>query len=211
MVMRKKISQKKIWSMGLLAVLFSIAIAFFPQFTAISQTGAQAEILVRDRGGILSNRASFDRVQYVGQCSGVTYVPGELRAQFVSATTPPAPGLRALLRNATRGIGGDTLPFTDREYDEGRYSEGFDLKIDYEHNQRNFSVITGTNEIEYEIKQGNNNVLESGKITLEVSVNDRGFIQRDAVCSEDWKCTDETRGDRKDRICRPFNSCSCPS
>lgn len=204
-------SLKKILILSLIALTLSIFIAFIPKIAAFSQEPNQAEILVRDRGGITVNQATFNRIEYVGQCPGVAYIPSELEAQFVSQTTPPAPGRRVIARNVTKGINSDPYPFTDREYDEGRYSEGFDIQIGYNHSQRNFSVINGENQLEYEIKEANGNSVERGMFLFQVSVNDQGLFARDAICREEWNCTDEQRGDRKDRICRPFRTCQCPS
>jgi hypothetical protein len=203
-------SFKKIVVLSLVALVLPLLTLFWQTTTAFSQETTQAEIVVRDRGGIAVNQVNFNRVEYVGQCSGLVYVPSELRAQFVSNTTPPASGRRAIVRNVTKGINSNPYPFTDREYSQGRYSEGFDIQIGYEHNQRDFSVIVGENQLEYEIKESNGNIIERGTFPIQVSVNDQGIFAREAICREEWNCTEEQHGDRKDRICHPLRTCQCP-
>ena len=204
------ISLKKHGFLVLGALILTVVILVFHQQPTFSQPSNSAEILVKDSGGISVNQASFTRVEYVGQCTGETYVPSKIAAQFVSNTTPPASGRRAIIRNVTRGMNSDPYPFTDREYNSGRYSEGFNLQIGYSHSQRDFSVINGENQLEYEIKENNGNIAERGTIDLQVSIGDEGIFSRNSVCREEWQCVDERRDDRTDRVCRTHRICECP-
>ncbi|MDY6785991.1 MAG: hypothetical protein SW833_26165 [Cyanobacteriota bacterium] len=204
------VSLKKHWLLGLSTLILTIFLLAFHQQPTFSQSSNSAEILVKDRGGIAINRAHFSRVEYVGQCTGETYVPSKLAAQFVSNTTPPASGRRAIIRNITRGMNSNPYPFTDREYSSGSYSEGFDLQIGYSHSQRDFSVINGENRLEYEIKESNGNITERGTINLQVSIDDEGVFSRNSICREEWQCVDERRDDRDDRVCRTNRICTCP-
>jgi hypothetical protein len=204
------ISLKKHFLRFSIPLILSILVLVFQASPLFSQQSESAEILVKERGGIALNQANFNRVEYVGQCAGAAYLPSKVSAQFVSNTTPPAVGRRALIRNVTEGISSDPYPFTDREYERDRYSEGFTLQIGYNHSQQDFSVINGENQLEYEIKEANGDLVERGTITLQVSVNEQGVFPRDAICREEWQCTNERRDNRTDRICRTHRSCQCP-
>ncbi|OUC11824.1 MAG: hypothetical protein B0A82_25750 [Alkalinema sp. CACIAM 70d] len=93
-----------------------------------------------------------------------------LRAFFISPTTPPAPGLRVVIRNQT--IGSNPAPYTDREYDAGSRSEDFNLSPGDDHHSKHLAVLKGQNLMTYQIKRGNV-VLESGEFTVNVDIVDR--------------------------------------
>ncbi|KAM3095315.1 hypothetical protein ACKFKF_25325 [Phormidesmis sp. 146-12] len=83
------------------------------------------------------------------------------RAEFISNTMLPAPGLRVVIRNVTPGIDQNPPPYTDREYDKASTSEGFRVSFGTSHSGRHLAVQPGKNDFSYEIKRGNT-VLESG-------------------------------------------------
>jgi hypothetical protein len=93
-----------------------------------------------------------------------------LKARFVSNKTLPAPGLRVVVRNLS--IGGNTIPYTDREYTDNRFSEKFYIFPYNEHRMKYLAVTKGDNRMSYEIKRGNQ-VLESGEFIVKIAVDDR--------------------------------------
>ncbi|MGI0494836.1 hypothetical protein ACN4EG_23880 [Alkalinema pantanalense CENA528] len=93
-----------------------------------------------------------------------------LKAFFISPTTPPAPGLRVIVRNQT--IGSNPAPYTDREYDAGSRSEDFNLSPGDDHHSKHLAVLKGQNLMAYQIKRGNV-VIESGEFTVNVDIVDR--------------------------------------
>ncbi|MBD2325381.1 hypothetical protein [Alkalinema sp. FACHB-956] len=93
-----------------------------------------------------------------------------LRAFFISPSTPPASGLRVVIRNQT--IGSSPAPYTDREYDAGSRSESFNLSPGDDHHSKHLAVLKGQNLMTYQIKRGNV-VLESGEFTVNVDIVDR--------------------------------------
>jgi hypothetical protein len=91
------------------------------------------------------------------------------QAWFVSKKTPPAAGLRAVIRNVSQA-NESRVPYTDREYHQTSYSEGFKVGVGQGHNGR-FLVVNPhennnfTNDFTYEIKRGSQ-VLESGQFKV---------------------------------------------
>ena len=99
----------------------------------------------------------------------------------------------------------DPYPYTNRKYDKGEYSEGFDFAIGKKHHTRSFSVIEGENQFKYEIME-NDRAIEQDSFTARVLITDGGVVSRNRVCQDRWEC----RGSGKHRVCRTVTSCSCP-
>jgi hypothetical protein len=76
---------------------------------------------------------------YIGDCPDAKR--SSVKAHFVSSSTPPAPGLRVVLRNATRGLRGDPAPYTNRSYDKGRFSQGINIAPATRHNIKYLAVL----------------------------------------------------------------------
>lgn len=108
------------------------------------------------------NRINLTTFQYTGECPGTT--DPVVEAWFTSATTPPAEDRRVVIRNVTTGTDPDDQPYTDREYDEGTFSESFNIEFGAEHSRRRFRVLRGDNQFQYEIEE-DRNVIESGSFT----------------------------------------------
>jgi len=53
----------------------------------------------------------------------------------------------------TRGLNRDPLPYADREYERGQVSESTEITIGSEHQKRNFVVLRGQKNFQYEIIQ----------------------------------------------------------
>jgi hypothetical protein len=182
-----------------------------------------AQVLVSNGKSADVNLIKFTRVEYVGQCPGVVISPGARQAKFSSSSTAPAPRRRVIIRNLTQGIDNDLYPYTDRAYDRGEYSQGFDFALDDRHRTRTFSVLEGNNKFEYEIKE-DNKVIEKGAFAAQVSVKDVGVFPRDAICQEERICNDVAEYGyncddkdkvlaqrRKRQVCYPTTKCTCPS
>ncbi|MBW4582381.1 MAG: hypothetical protein KME42_22665 [Tildeniella nuda ZEHNDER 1965/U140] len=121
---------------------------------------------------------------YQGECPGEAQ--GTLKARFYSTATPPGTGRRVVIRNVSRGLAGDTIPFTDRDYSKGRTSEPTSAQFGTQHELTRFTVLEGQNNLEYEIKQGSN-VIEKGAFTTELSRSER-TRNRQALCSSETYC-----------------------
>jgi hypothetical protein len=198
------------------AVLFAACLLSADPLTANPSTG---QLRVRSQTGVQMNQVEFKRVEYVGQCPGTNISANALSGEFVSDTTPPAPGRRVIIRNVTAGMNSDPYPFTDREYEKGQASEGFGFGISDRHRGQALSVIKGLNQFEYEIRE-KNSILEQGKFTVDVVVRDMGVFPRDAICSEQLQCRDESvdcgRNDDgsprkgKRQRCYTTRNCQCP-
>jgi hypothetical protein len=119
---------------------------------------------------------TFDAGSCVGQVyfprierSTRTYMDEEsARARFISITTPPAPGLRVVIRNITQGIDQNSIPYTDREYDKPPLSQEFKLRLGKSHSSRYLAVQEGKNNFSYEIKS-KDSVIESGTFTASIN------------------------------------------
>ncbi len=114
------------------------------------------------------NQVEINETKYKGECPGYSWSSRE--ARFTSSTTPPARKRRVIVRNITRGVASDPYPYTDREYYEGRSSEGTQISFGTKHHSKYFHVLNGENKFEYEIKE-RDRVLESGVFTAVIKRN----------------------------------------
>lgn len=126
------------------------------------------------------------------------------RAEFMSSTVLPAPGLRVVIRNVTSGINQNPSPYTDREYNKALMSEGFKVSFSTSHNGRYLAVQPGKNNFSYEIKRGNA-VLESGAFTASIDHQTKSIERNNTShpysfsigkTDQDWRCEREYE-DRK--------------
>lgn len=132
----------------------------------------------RERGVEFVDRCSTDQ-EAVGQ-SGITdYSSDEFPIQpipptstgradakvwFLSRKTPPANGLRVVIRNQSQANQVGDIPFSDRNYSQGLASENFEVALEQGHKNRFLSVNTGVNQFIYEIKRGSQ-IVETGEFT----------------------------------------------
>ncbi|WP_293077099.1 hypothetical protein [Moorena sp. SIO3H5] len=133
-----------------------------------SETEPAPEIGWEFLGSRELNQTEIHEIDYVGECPG--YSSSYREARFTSITTPPARKRRVIVRNITRGVASDPYPYTDREYDHGRSSEGTRMSFGTRHDSKEFHVLDGENTFEYEIKE-RDRVLESGVFTAVIKRN----------------------------------------
>lgn len=163
-------------------ILGLISLAIVALMIAVNTGYAQDLPLVgflfdgRSTGDSRQTTVSLVGIRFTGEC------PGELspstRARFFSKSTPPAPELRAVVRNTTFGFSGEQRPFTDREYFNGDVSEGFVVRFGDRHEGKFLAVRPGENQFEYEIRRGKQSI-ETGKFSA--TFDSRTFEQaRDA-------------------------------
>ncbi len=165
-----------------IALLLSIPIALnvAPVYLSARESGVGLEF----EGFQELNLATVVSTEYIGDCPGSKR--GTVKAHFVSSSTPPALGLRVVLRNATRGLRGDPAPYTNRSYDKGRFSQGINIAPATRHNIKYLAVLPGKNNFEYEIKRGNQ-VIESGSFTAELDRQTKTF-EREATKAYERYC-----------------------
>jgi hypothetical protein len=94
----------------------------------------------------------------------------KVSAYFISSKTPPAPGLRVVIQNQT--VGSETLPYTDREYDQGSRSQAFTVSPGDEHKSKYLALLAGDNRMTYQIKRGDR-VIDSGEFMVKLAIADR--------------------------------------
>jgi hypothetical protein len=99
------------------------------------------------------NQLVIPMYRYTGECPG--FSKGSVRASFSSSAIPPNKNMRVVVKNISRGLASDPFPFTDREYNRGRNSETFVITTGPGHDQRFLIVREGSNDFQYEIKDGN--------------------------------------------------------
>ncbi|MBV8886205.1 MAG: hypothetical protein JO235_19735, partial [Chroococcidiopsidaceae cyanobacterium CP_BM_RX_35] len=104
---------------------------------------AQKEAGLEFEGFGTPNTGTITRTIFQGECSGED--PGSIKARFYSTTTPPGADRRVVIRNVSRGIAGDTAPYTDREYNKGRTSQATTVAFGTSHKQQYFAVLEGLN------------------------------------------------------------------
>ena len=146
---------------------------------------------------------------YTGECPGRKLDSQE--AMFFSNTTNTAPDRRVLITNVSRGLKRDPLPYADREYDEGQVSEQTEVTLGTEHEKRNFVLLAGKNQLEYEIVQiGDNDletVLETGTFTA-VAEKSEQFVERNKEPQEETYCPDDKKYcDKDERKVRTVYKC----
>ena len=93
----------------------------------------------------------------------------ETRGWFISRKTPPSPGLRVIVRNASIASIIEQMPYTDREYDKGSRSERFNAALGEGHESKYLALKSGENRLLYQIKRGDQ-VLESGEFAANIAV-----------------------------------------
>lgn len=171
--------QFALWVLLLLSVLISLSFAPVRSLSRESEVGFEFE------GSRELNLTTVVAKEYVGDCPGSQR--GNVKAHFTSTATPPNRGLRVIITNVTRGIGGSRLPYSDRKYDKGRFSEGITVVPATRHNRSYLAVLPGKNKFEYQIKRGNT-VIESGSFTAEIDVEEQ-ILEREATRSFERYCT----------------------
>jgi hypothetical protein len=155
------------------------------------------------------NNAKLQGVRYVGECPGGQSAMAQ--AKFISSKTQPAPGLRVVIRNSGDLIEGQA-PFTDRKYDQGKFSERLVMGLDDRHRQSFLAMQSGTNRLRYEIKRGDA-IVESGNFEVMIS-NETALVRRDARWVDEGYdfCTDRRGNGVCRRTERRYRSVSrCPN
>jgi hypothetical protein len=104
----------------------------------------------------------------------------ETRAWFISKKTPPAPGLRVVIRNASQAQQVTQMPYTDREYNQVPQSEGFEVVLQDGHDGRFLAVNSGSNNFTYEIKRGDQ-IVESGQFSVTFSQQYRDAVRINTI------------------------------
>lgn len=176
--------QKKI-AMTTAALTRTAAVVCFTTLM-LPVSASAAQLLVENRGSYAIDQVEFKRIEYVGGCPGIAIEPNTAKARFTSSSAPPAPGQRVRIRNVTKGMDNGPYPYADRQYEQGRYSEGFNLKLGYRHRSQTFSVLEGKNQFEYEIYDLQR-VIERGSFTALVAIKEAGTFPRDRVCTHRWE------------------------
>ena len=98
------------------------------------------------------NRLNIFETVYTGECPGIELASQKIA--FISDNTPTAPNRRVIITNVTNKEKSlDSLPYTDREYDQDQVSEDIKTTLGYEHKNKRFVVSEGQNKFKYEIVQ----------------------------------------------------------
>ncbi|WP_333355906.1 hypothetical protein [Microcoleus sp. B3-A4] len=199
-----------------LAIFMGAIFLTLAAFTVSAQQTSEAQFRVKNENTFNINLIQFKRVEYVGACAGTVISPDSQSARFVSRKTPPGPNRRVMIKNVTDGMETNPYPYTDRGYDKGEFSEDFGFKLGNSHKTRTFSVLEGDNKFLYEIKE-NDQVIEQGALTAEVSIQSLGTFPRQQICENKIECKDTSDcRDRKGRKrscrreCFPVQQCRCP-
>ena len=200
----------------ILAILVGVFFVILAAFTVSAQQTNEALFRVKNENAFNINLIQFKRVEYIGACAGTVFSPDSQSARFVSRKTPPGPNRRVMIKNVTDGMETNPYPYTDRGYDKGEFSEDFGFKLGNSHKTRTFSVLEGENKFLYEIKE-NNQVIEQGALTAEVSIESLGTFPREQICQDRVECRDtsycrDSKGRKRScrRECFPVQQCRCP-
>ncbi|MEG5034668.1 hypothetical protein [Microcoleus sp. AT3-D2] len=199
-----------------LAILVGAFFLILAAFTVSAQPTSEAQFRVKNENAFNINLIQFKRIEYVGPCAGTVFSPDSQSARFVSSKTPPGPNRRVMIKNVTDGMETNPYPYTDRGYNKGEFSEDFGFKLGNSHKTRTFSVLEGENKFLYEIKE-NDQVIEQGALTAEVSIQNLGTFPRQQICQDKVECRDtsdcrDSKGKKRScrRECFPVQQCRCP-
>ncbi|MBD1826529.1 hypothetical protein NDI47_09955 [Microcoleus vaginatus GB1-A2] len=199
-----------------LAILVGAIFLILAAFTVSAQQTSEAQFRVKNENAFNINLIQFKRIEYVGACAGTVISPDSQSARFVSSKTPPGPNRRVVIKNVTDGMETNPYPYTDRGYNKGEFSEDFGFKLGNSHKTRTFSVLEGENKFLYEIKE-NDQVIEQGALTAEVSIQSLGTFPRQQICENKLECRDtsdcrDSKGRKRScrRQCFPVQQCRCP-
>src|SRR6476661_214187 len=199
-----------------LAILVGAFFLMLAAFTVSAQQTSEAQFRVKNENAFNINLIQFKRIEYVGSCAGTVFSPDSQSARFVSRKTPPGPNRRVMIKNVTDGMETNPYPYTDRSYDKGEFSEDFAFKLCNSNKTRTFSVLEGENKFLYEIKE-NDQVIEQGALTAEVSIQNLGTFPRQQICEDKVECRDtsdcrDSKGRKRScrRECFPVQQCRCP-
>ena len=199
-----------------LAIWVGVFFLIIAAFTVSAQQTNEAQFRVKNENAFSINLIHFKRIEYIGACAGTVFSPDSQSARFVSSKTPPDPNRRVMIKNVTDGMETNPYPYTDRGYDQGEFSEDFGFKLGNSHKTRTFSVLEGENKFLYEIKE-NNQVIEQGALTAEVSIQSLGTFPREQICQDQVECRDtsycrDSKGRKRScrRECFPVQQCRCP-
>lgn len=192
------------WNFFLILGLSSILAVTLSLASSKAQTASSVQIGWEFSGTSELNKASITETKFIGQCSGIS--SDSLSARFISSKTPPAPTRRVVVKNITRGLDSNPYPYTDREYNRSRSSEGTQMAFGTRHEEKNLTVIEGENIFEYDIKE-NKNVIDSGQFTA--FINKVVQIKaRNAVPSTQRKCVHyNKKGHCTDYISQTIYTC----
>jgi hypothetical protein len=120
--------------------------------------------------------------EFVGDCPGREV--STQTARFISERVVPGENQRVVIKNVTRGLG--ETPYTDREYDKGRLSEGTVIKFGTSHDSKFFTVLPGENLFQYEVRRRDQSI-ETGTFTAMIN-QDRRQVDRNARWMTDEVC-----------------------
>lgn len=176
---------------------------------AIAQTSpatpiAAPEIGFEFLGSRDLNRTSLTVTEYTGDCPGRDEESRE--ARFISTQTRPSEHRRVVIKNVTRGLG--ETPYTDREYDKGRVSEGTVMRFGTEHSSKHFIVLPGENTFQYEIREREQPIM-TGTFNAVIDQTVRR-IERNAQWSRDRVCANPSVSTSNCADLREREQLACP-
>jgi hypothetical protein len=176
-----------------------------PPAIAAESPVAAPEIGLEFAGSRELNRTTIVDTEYTGDCPGVEV--GTREARFSSTKTTPNEHRRVTVKNMTRGLG--ETPYTDREYDKGRVSEGTVMQFGTEHDSKYFIVMPGENTFQYEIRE-RDRVMDTGTFltTIERSLN---RVERNATWMSDEVCANTSVSNSVCADMRQRRQYKCPS
>ena len=161
----------------------SLAISFLPLKVLAQDISTQQSYVgfaVEDNDGIFQEVEKLtlnDTRECINKVSGK-------KIAFISDRTPAAEDRRVIITNVTKDknnnyVFGDTnsLPYTDREYEQDSISEDIKVAIGLEHVDDKLAVTTGQNQFKYEIvdlveRDGREweTVVENGQFSITVEI-----------------------------------------
>lgn len=154
----------------------------FPLAAVLSTFSASAFSDSLVRSGFVASNGTFPvegalfstyRVRYIcssGMSGYSSPLTESTRLYFRSFTVAPSPGTRVRIWNVSGEFSASpVIPYTDREYDNGLRSEGFDVLPGTGHENRYFIVAASeldntVNKFRFEVRK-NDQILDSGEFT----------------------------------------------
>jgi hypothetical protein len=185
---------KKSTKLGCLSIFCLLGVGI-----VIPSVSKQIEVGFVETGVAIALEISTTVTNIKGDC------PGEEKSEpevFFRGKIQPASGLRVRIENPSAAKG-DSIPFTDREYNKGKLSEPTRLVLGSGHSGNRFRFTEGDNNLTYEIYRGgkdNKQVVESGQFSFQAKVKEKEKT-RDADWKDELFCLSDRNLDYNDKKC----------
>lgn len=193
---------------GIFAIALATLVSGLTALQSRSQTPVRETGFVFEGEGTM-NRVSALMVEYTGECPGKDEPP-DMTAWFISDSTPTGRRRRVRITNVTTGLDPNRLPYTDRGYDQNKSSEKISFRFGNKHGDSRFRVRPGLNQFQYQIREGNDRILEEGTFAANFDLETRSQVRNSQLISSQV-CANSSISLNRCADIRTENKWQCPN